>query len=71
MTHWHAGWNLPGCLPEMEPATFDTEDEAEEFISDEQGFAEEMQLEGYVYWIEPCTEDHGDTGRRPQGETAS
>ena len=30
-----AGWNLPGCLPEMEPATFETAEEAREFIANE------------------------------------
>lgn len=30
-----AGWNLPGCLPEMEPATFETAAEAREFIANE------------------------------------
>lgn len=28
-------WNLPGCLPEMEPQTFDTFDEARDYIADE------------------------------------
>lgn len=29
-----AMWNQPGCLPEMEPATFDTFDEAKRFVID-------------------------------------
>lgn len=29
-----AGWNMPGYLPEMEPATFETFDEAKRFIID-------------------------------------
>lgn len=30
-----AGWNMPGYLPEMEPAGFETFDEAKRFIIDE------------------------------------
>lgn len=56
MIHYHAGWNLPGCLPEMEPATFDTEAEAEQFVFDEQQqWDEEDDI--YNYWVEPCMED--------------
>lgn len=36
MSRYLAGWNLPGCLPEMEPIAFDTLAEAERFIADEQ-----------------------------------
>ncbi len=28
-------WNLPGCMPEMDPAVFDTFWEAKEFLADE------------------------------------
>ena len=30
-----AGWNMPGYLPEMDVADFDTFDEAKQFIIDE------------------------------------
>lgn len=29
---WIAGWNQPGCLPEVEPVTFDYWHEASEYI---------------------------------------
>lgn len=56
-TKYSAGWNLPGCLPEMDPALFDTEEEAKEFIDAEQREAaaiygwDEM-ADPYVYWVE-------------------
>ena len=64
---WIAGWNLPGCLPETEPAdfssqirTFDSKEEAEEFIRDEKWFVSGPDLIGpddpYVYWVEPLVE---------------
>lgn len=28
-----AGWNMPGCLPEMDPAVFETEDEATRYLT--------------------------------------
>lgn len=30
-----AGWNMPGCLPEMEPAEFKTFEEAKQYVVDE------------------------------------
>lgn len=53
-----AGWNLPGCMPEMEPAIFDTEAEAIAFIEDEQGRYGPDEYDGgpYVYWVEPVVE---------------
>lgn len=54
---WVAGWNLPGCIPEMEPATFDTLAEARAFIAEEREFASEQMEHGdtdpYEYWIAP------------------
>jgi hypothetical protein len=48
-----AGWNLPGCLPEMEPATFATREEAMDFIADEQDRVADDGLDDpYVYWVE-------------------
>lgn len=52
-----AGWNLPGCIPEMEPALFETEEEAHAFIKEEKALAEECYSEWdatdpYVYWVE-------------------
>lgn len=35
MPKYIAMWNMPGCLPEMEPAIFDTFEEARAFIADE------------------------------------
>ena len=29
---WVAGWNMPGCLPEMDPARFDDWEDASAFI---------------------------------------
>ena len=29
-----AGWNVPGCLPEVEPAIFDNETDAIRYLSD-------------------------------------
>ena len=54
---WAAGWNLPGCLPDMEPFVFDSKEEAEEYIKDEKHFVSGPDLIGpndpYVYWVEP------------------
>lgn len=58
---WIAGWNLPGCLPETEPAVFGTREEAEQFIADEKQYVSGEDLIGpddpYVYWVEPYTEE--------------
>lgn len=55
---WHVGWNLPGCLPEMEPVPFDTEQEALEFIHEElERVREFMDDDPYVYWVEPAEVD--------------
>ena len=35
MAKYVAGWNMPGCLPEAEPAEFDSFDEAREYIQEE------------------------------------
>ncbi|MCX4025615.1 hypothetical protein H0A36_30035 [Endozoicomonas sp. SM1973] len=35
MTNYIAGWNVPGYLPEVEPATFSTHSEALDYIKDE------------------------------------
>jgi len=55
-TKYSAGWNLPGCLPEMEPAYFETEAEADAFIleadvaySTDEGYNDD---DPYVYWVE-------------------
>lgn len=58
---WIAGWNLPGCLPEMEPVVFDSKEDAEEFIANEIEFVSGDDLLGpddpYVYWVEPQMEE--------------
>lgn len=54
-----AGWNLPGCLPDMEPVTFATLDEAQAFLDEVQDdLAERLDWydpadDHYVYWVEP------------------
>ena len=58
MSKFIAGWNLPGCLPEMEPVEFDTEEEARAFVEEEQRtaasiYAEDEMADPYVYWVEP------------------
>ncbi|WP_163831995.1 hypothetical protein [Spartinivicinus ruber] len=35
MPTYLAGWNVPGYLPEVEPATFSTHSEALDYIKDE------------------------------------
>ena len=55
-TYYVAGWNIPGCLPEMEPQTFENEADANEWIVQErQAFQVSTDKEGdpYVYWVEP------------------
>ena len=54
MTTYVAGWNMPGYLPDMEPACFDTAAEAWEWLRDEaQHCADELRIDaamvgGYV-----------------------
>jgi len=60
VTKFSAGWNLPGCLPEMTPVVFDTEEEARAFVEEEQRtaasiYAEDEMADPYVYWVEPVT----------------
>jgi hypothetical protein len=55
-----AGWNIPGYLPEMEPAVFDSEQEAFEFIEDARlSYLDDMgnYNDPYEYWIEPLEEE--------------
>lgn len=35
MVRWIAGWNQPGCLPDSDPADFDTRLEAVEYMISE------------------------------------
>lgn len=35
MKNYSAGWNMPGCLPENEPAEFKTFEEAKNYIIEE------------------------------------
>lgn len=56
-TKYSAGWSLPGCLPEMEPALFDTQEEAEAYIAEEQATyaysdSDGDSLDPYEYWVE-------------------
>ena len=52
-TYYVAGWNLPGCLPEMDPATFETEAAARDWLVDEMNeFGDD---DPYVGWVEPVT----------------
>ena len=46
-----AGWNIPGCIPEMEPSEFETEQEAEMFLQEEIFRVKDQGIEDiYVYW---------------------
>ena len=60
MLKYSAGWSLPGCLPEMTPVLFDTEEEAEAFIQEEKALIAESYEQcdeecddPYEYWVEP------------------
>lgn len=64
LIHYHAGWNMPGYLPEMDPGTFETEAEGQSFIEWEQESVlddDDQYIDGgsdpYVYWVEPCYEE--------------
>jgi hypothetical protein len=51
-----AGWSLPGCLPEMEPALFDSYEDAQAWL-DEQAADVHWDLpadyeDPYIYWID-------------------
>jgi hypothetical protein len=51
---WIAGWNLPGCLPEMEPAVFESYKDAKAFVKEEMDFmSDSWDDDPYVYWVEP------------------
>ena len=57
VTKYSAGWSLPGCLPEMVPGLFDSEQEAKDFVEEEQRTAAAIYLEDemtdpYEYWVE-------------------
>lgn len=58
MTYWIAGWNLPGCLPEMDIVQFDNEDSAWDFIDEEMNKYSDLNFNSdpYVYWVERCDE---------------
>jgi hypothetical protein len=44
MKQYIAGWNIPGCLPELDIATFDTFEEARDFIVQElRNYADELR----------------------------
>jgi hypothetical protein len=56
-TKWIAGWNIPGCLPDMEPAEFDTEQEAIDWLISEYELLVEQfgpYPHDYNYWVEPA-----------------
>jgi len=38
MTKWIAGWNMPGCLPDAPPQSFDNWEDARTYIIDELQF---------------------------------
>lgn len=40
-----AGWNIPGCLPEMEPASFATRGDALEFMRQEFSLLEDQAFD--------------------------
>lgn len=51
-----AGWNLPGCLPEVPPVEFDTEAEAQQYVDEARAFGAECygtsESDPYAYWTE-------------------
>ena len=34
-SHWHAGWNMPGYLPEIDPGAYSSFDDAQGALADE------------------------------------
>lgn len=64
MSKWIAGWNLPGCIPEMEPCLFETEEEGWAFIEESRSsYLDDMGSyfeDPYTYWVEPYSEDEND-----------
>jgi hypothetical protein len=51
-----AGWSLPGCLPEMEPALFDSHEDAQAWLDEQQSNVywdlPDDYEDPYVYWID-------------------
>jgi hypothetical protein len=56
--HFHAGWSLPGCLPEMEPETFEIEAQAIAFIEQEAKDAAEMYQTDHEPSPDPAGHDN-------------
>lgn len=36
--HWHAGYNTPGCLPEADPGTYTSFEDAQQALADDMEF---------------------------------
>jgi hypothetical protein len=46
--HWAAGWNLPGCLPDSEPARFEGWADARDYLADQMEQEAESLLDSLV-----------------------
>lgn len=68
---WVAGWNLPGCLPEMEPAGFETWEEARDFIVEELGRYDDEpgadDARRIAEWLEESAGENEDMGQQVGG----
>jgi hypothetical protein len=68
--HWHAGYNQPGCLPEADPGTYNSFEDAQEALAEDMEFharSEDAWAGGHPCEGEPC-ETHGEScgGRRAE-----
>ena len=56
--HFHAGWNMPGCLPETPYEIFEEWEDAQEYIDYAQNYdiGEPDGHDPYVYDIVVCME---------------
>jgi len=54
---WVAGWNIPGYMPDEEPRTFDTREEAVAHLDDELERALQDRLELHEATVEPTEHD--------------
>lgn len=63
---WSAGWNMPGCMPDSDPAVFLTAGAAREYIADEIDRAAEDVSDAehieYAHSAETCRKGKGEFG---------
>lgn len=58
-----AGWNMPGYMPDIEPATFDTDTEARDYLADEMArHNDETEFKIEDAAIEDCRTGAGEYG---------